>query len=853
MKSLIFGLLLGIFALPGVSVAAEELFTPVEAILPLQGATRAGAIVPLGQTSVESDPVTGAVHAVDPTRNLGFVRWFPRHLPLKAETFADAKTRLLVSVEGTQQIPVKAAWRLAGDSSRGTEVEGTLIPDGEGSAVATLDVPALPEGREADGIFLLFPNAGQVTVQKASLVLPVAMLVEAKISQDPRKSSPLEITGRGASPNGKVTVSIKPEKPTGTLLDLEVKADGKGGFSAKADPGRLAPGDYVVSASQSGTDKLSPLVKIFVFPVLTGESAPRVRMENGRLFAGDKPLGFVGVNYSPFHLDLPRDPDYREVVRNLVEMHSWGVRVIRLPFSISTLQPAEGVFPDHPEWAATMRKHNLDPEIFPLLEYFIQVAGQMRMHSVIDWHGMPTDPYHYHSGGQPADKDAGKPGTAVAWLAPSATAAVEFDPSKPRHRKMILSSHTWIARHFQGNPNLLGIEIPYNEPHDRFMAVEKNWRDFTNEAAAAVAEGDPARLTFTMPSAYGHDNLSPSATWIPPDRASGGAPHFYLANGPVAARPDAKDFPMPYLARDVEDSFAYAQASVFLPWSATNYPIYNGEGGEFGNECFLPDEKHPDRAEWIIEAQIVQAYAAGWTGYLNWTLWNHETDFIPYREIYERVSKRFAPVFAAGALDRTKAEVAFVQSPGAVPPSNGMNHACVPLARLALALHLPFVHYYTDQQFLYSFRASVPTGLEQVEEGTSLSRYKALIVDRRNLDTRAASLAEISGVPVLWTDDASSLSSSDVAAFLTKHGVTVDTKTPELFQVIEGPEHLLVYLRGDRGQQGRVYPHLRRAGAFRLLDEAGREVFQGDAATLATKGLAVDLPRWRSAIYRLAD
>lgn len=310
---------------------------------------------------------------------------------------------------------------------------------------------------------------------------------------------------------------------------------------------------------------------------------------------------------------------------------------------------------------------------------------------------------------------------------------------------------------------------------------------------------------------------------------------------------------MPYLARDVEASFAYAQASVFLPWSATNYPIYNGEGGEFGNECFLPDEKHPDRAEWIIEAQIVQAYAAGWTGYLNWTLWNHETDFLPYRSIYERVSKRFAPVFAAGALDRTKAEVAFVQSPGAVPPSNGMNHACVPLARLALALHLPFVHYYTDQQFLFSFRASIPTGLEQVEEGTSLSRYKALIVDRRNLDVRAASLAEISGVPVLWTDDASALSSAEVAAFLAKQGVTVDTKTPELFQIIEGPEHLLVYLRGDRNQQGQVYPAVRRPGTFRLVDEAGRTVFQGDAAALAAKGLAVELPRWKTAIYRFAD
>jgi hypothetical protein len=565
----------------------------------------------------------------------------------------------------------------------------------------------------------------------------------------------------------------------------------------------------------------------------------------------DKPLGFVGVNYSPFHLDFTRRPDYREVVRDLVQIQSWGLKVVRVPISISIIQPAEGVFPDDPRWADIMRKHNLDPEVLPLLDYFIKLAGQMGIYTVIDWHGFPTDPYHYHSGGQPSEKGSGKAGEAVAWLALTATEAVEFAPGHERHRAAVLSTHTWIAKRYQGNPNLLGIEIPFNEPHDQFMAVEANWREFANLAAKAVALGDPDRLTFTMPSAYGHDNLSASATWLPPDRATGGAPHFYLANGPVAARPDARNYKQPYLAREIADTFAFAQASVFLPYSATNYPLYNGEGGEYGNEDFLPHEKHPDRAEWIIEAQIVQAYAAGWAGFLNWAIWNNPNDFVPYQDIYERVFKKFSPVYSAGPIDRTKADVAIVQSPGAVPPQNGMNHACVPFAKLALALHLPMVHYYTDPQFLYTFRASVPTGLEQVEEGSSLDRYKALIVDRRNLDVRAIKLAEMSGVPVLWTDNAEEITPQQLAAFLEKNGVVVDTRTPEGLQIIEGPAHLLVYARANESFQTKAYPILKRKGVFRLIDEAGQTVFEGDAASLASKGIAVKLPRWSTLIYRI--
>jgi hypothetical protein len=839
----------------GQAAPVTRLLSEREVVLPMQESTRQGGLVPLGATTVEADPATGVVRAQNPSGLLAFVRWFPNHIPLPVTDVSDPALRLRVVIQGGNASVVQAAWRLAGENSEmGPTIEGQLEPQADGTSAVTLAVPAIPEGRQINAVFLLFPQAQSVEVQRLVVVLPVDILLQAEASTDPWKSAPLRFSGRGATPGAAVRIAIQPAaKAVGTPLELQATANAEGRFETQLDPEKLVPGDYTASASEPKSTKTAPEVKFFVFPVLNAQKQPPVKVDKTNLMVDGKPFAFVGINYSGFLLGFAREPNYREIVRNLVEMRSWGLRVARVPVSFAVIQPEEGVFPDDPRWPDAMRAHNLDPQLIRQLDYFVQVAGQMGIYSILDWHGMPTNPYDYHVGGQPKDQEAGKPGTAVAWLAPSAREPVAFDPSNRRHRQALLTTHTWLAGHFKGNTNVLCIEIPYNEPHETFMAVEANWRELTDLAAQAVRAGDPDRLTFTMASAYGHDNLSPSATWLPPDRASGGGPHFYLANGPVNARPDARQFKQPYLARDATATFGHAQASVFLPYSATNYPLYNGEAGEYGNEDFLPNEKYPDRAEWIIEAQVVQAYAAGWAGVMDWTLWGHPTDFTPYREIYGRVFKRFSPVFAAGPVDRTAAEVAFVQSPGAVPPQNGMNHACVPLAKLALALHLPSVHYYSDAHFLYGFRAGVPTGLEQVEEGVALSRYKALVVDRRNLDTRAAHLAQISRVPVLWTDDAEKITVEELSAFLEKNGVPADTRTPEGLQIVEGPGHLLIYARANQSFDTRAFPHLKRRGNFRLIGEAGKEAFRGDAATLAEKGLAVSLPRWSTAIYRFSE
>ncbi|MDB5327600.1 MAG: hypothetical protein JWM57_3169, partial [Phycisphaerales bacterium] len=565
-----------------------------------------------------------------------------------------------------------------------------------------------------------------------------------------------------------------------------------------------------------------------------------------------KRFGFVGFNYTRMGLGLSVNADYELLAHDVMQMQRWGTRAVRMTVDMGLTQPEPGVFPDSPRYAELMKKHNLDPRYMDQVDYFIRLAGEQDIYTVLDWHGMPCDPYRYFLGGKPSDRDTGKPGTAIAYLAKSPTEQGEFNPTDPKHQAIMISCHTWLAQHYKGNPNVLGIEIPYNEPHTTEMAVEANWRHVVDLAAKAIAAGDPDRMTFIMAPSYGHNNLLPSVTWMPPDRATGGAPHFYQANGPVPTRPDAKSTASPWLARDVEATLGWSFPAVVMPFSAVNYPFYNGEVGKYGHEVLLNKIEGQKAAEIMVEAGLVQEYAVGMVGGLEWTLWGDNGDFNPYTEIYARQMKRFSPVYEAGPVDRQKAEIAFVQNSEAVPSGNGHNFACVPLAKAVLDLHLPPVHYLTDDQFRYTTSAELSVGLEQVVETAGGINYKAIIADRRKLDAKVEATLKGLKIPVLFIDDAAQLTAEKLAAFLKTAKVSYDDKTPKQIQLIEGPEHLVVYRRLDGGTTPtKIYPQLQKTGVVTLTDESGKVVFTGDAKALATQGLSVDLPVWTSAIYKI--
>lgn len=610
----------------------------------------------------------------------------------------------------------------------------------------------------------------------------------------------------------------------------------------------VAPGTTEIAVEHMGVSHSFPI------EVRSPQQLAPLRVVDGKLRDGDQRFGFTGFNYDLVMLRFPRNADWTALDADVALMAYWGLRVVRVPINLGMVQPARGVFPDDDAWTGEITTRGMNPQWLAMLDHFVEHAGKHGVRLVLDWHRFPVDPYDYWSGGNNQDAGTGIPGTAFSYLAPSSTERGELDLSDPEHLATLLDSHRWLAGHYRGNPNIMGIEVPHNEPHDAFMSVQANWRRITEQAALAVKGADPDRLVFAMAPAYGHDVSTAVATWQLPNLVDGNAPHHYMPNAPIELRPDAQDRPSPWLARDVDEVFSHAIASLFAPYSTSPGPVYNGEGGSYGWESFLPELAQAEAGELMIEAGLAQYYGAGVVGQLHWALWHNASDFVPFREVFDEHYRRYAPVYAAGPVDWSAAEVALIQNPAAVPIANGHNFSVVPFVRMALDLHLPSFHLLTDDEVIDRLLTMVPTGLEQVDGLSGEFDYKAVVVDRRNLDerVRAVLAADDLEIPVLWVDDLEDLELQQLAGFLTDAGVGVDQLTSEDYQLIVGPAHLVVYRRGDESPgANRIHPLIPREGTFRLIAEDGSRAFAGDAQSLRSQGIMVSLEKRRSVIFRI--
>ncbi len=680
--------------------------------------------------------------------------------------------------------------------------------------------------------------------------VPIALHLPSLEAQ--RTRNPMRVTGLALPGSNAIVQALAAD---GTVRqDWSAIADASGRFILEVDRSTLPLGALQLKASATqpnGTAVEAKPISFYVYPVLKeGVTLPPITRDGRQLLLNGKPWGFAGLNYTRFLLEFSLRTNFQVVAEDLRKYGDWGIGVLRVPLHLGMFQPAPGVFPDDPRYAEILRSHKTDPDFFRLFEYFIAVAGHHGIRVVIDWHEMPTDPYRYFVGGNNHDKGTEKPGTGIAWLYdPQTKKAAE--PGTPRFAQAIAETNRWLARRLKGNGNVLGFEAPYNEPHSVTDSADFTWRQLTATTIRPITIEDPDRLTFGMAPAWGHSNVLPSVTWMLPDDLSGVAPHHYHGNGPVSLRPDAKSRKEPWLARDIDAAFDHSFFAVSLPHSAAPYPVWNGESGEHGYQSFLPDMERVDSSSLMIEAQLVQAYSAGWTGSLGWTLTGNAGTYQPVVHLYEQAYRRFSPVYAAGPVDQSRAQVLFVQNPAAVPISNGLNHTCVPFAKLALDLHLAPVHYMTDDQLLSTGLVQMAVGLEQVEQAVAGFNYKAAIIDTRNLDSRAIDLIKGSKLPLLLTEDAAKLTRDEVASFLKNAGVNVDERTPSALQLIAGPQHFIVYRRSGEDAPARVFPRLPVEGRFQLVAEDGRSAYSGDAAKLATDGLEVNVAKWRSVIFRI--
>lgn len=783
--------------------------------------------------------------AISGTGQLGLVN-FNGHQPLDVPAIPREPApvvRLDVRLHADGERRLRLGWRAGGEPAFSADAVHTLRPGSWTSVILPMPGSDAPAAGWAVGL----DGPGRLELREAVLgwrtratldPLPRLALADADaVALSGRASETSEIVLRVAGEDGGIVLErrlpVRDGAWSGELRRADLPAFAVCSLSA-ALPGSTAP------------DARSSERRLYAFPA-AGRPLPALVRRGGQLLSAGRPFAFTGINHTDLMMPHARESDREALAREVGRMQGWGMRVMRVALVWGMIQPAPGVFPGDPRWLEEIRSRGLNQRWVEDLDFLVRLAGERGIYSVIDLHEPPCDPYRWFTGGDHNRRDA--PGTAIAWLAPDARTAGPFELENPVHRRALVDTWAWLARHFAGDGNIMCFEAPFNEPHDAFMSAQENWAAVTQECALAIKAADPGRLVFSMPAGWGHDNVGWSFTWMQPAGIDGIAPHHYIGNGPVPMREDAKAFEAPWYARDAEATFARALPALFLATGTARMPVYNGEGGDWMPRILLPGIEESQARLMMYEATIVQSWAAGLAGHLNWRV-THDDKGYDLR-VYAS-ARRFAEVFDAGPLDWSHAEVAIVQNTDADPSVNSHNFSAVPFAEMMLALHLGPVHYLSDDQVLYRGIARQSKGLEQVGDSVaSFAGYKAILVDPRNLDGRVAAALRGCRVPQLVVADPARMDLAAIAEFLRAQGVGVDTSTPADIQVAIGPQHVVLFRRGGAGGSFRLHTAPAIDGVFRLEDEAGRVVFSGTAAELRARGAGLSLDRWRAAFLRI--
>lgn len=775
------------------------------------------------------------------------VRWFANHTPLFLDKLSSTdKLHLAIEIRSEQNVSTSliADWKADGrslgkDVSKNAAVE---LNAGQWTRVV-LPIPSVETNTKLLGLFMQMSKPGKYAVRRMELVVPSDIQASPVARDAFYNQQSVQLSGMSSDGIPAVHLTIAMDSQDGEHVVVEKNiATNNNQFAYTLNADQLKPGKlYHIQWRTKAGDPNVIEQPIFGYYQFAGKQLPAASIVNGKLMADGKPLGFLGLNYTKFQLGFSNRTDFEKLNRHLIQLNEWGVNCVRLTLNMMMIQPKQGVYPEDAEYDQIIKTHNLDTRFIELLDYYVKIAGELGIYTVFDWHEYGTQPYRYFVGGQPDDKKKGKPGTAIAWLAPDNRTSVSFDYSNALHRQALLDCHSWLAKHYKGNPNILGIEVPFNEPHDQFAAVEANLRRMIDECTKAVQRQDPDRLCFGMTSSYSHDNATPTSTWQIPDRADGLGSHFYMANGPIPLRPDAKNFKQPWLARDVDKTFNVGTAAVLLPYSTQLYPQYNGEDGDHGYHDFLPDVEEALASRMMIENGMVQNWFAGQVGYLLWTM--HDTgDFKKFNQpVYAGLYQKYAPLYKAGPVDRTDSDVLFIQNPAADNIGNGHNYSCVPIAKLMIDLHLDPVHYMTDDQYINVGVARYAKGLEQVMEGSRDLAYKAIILDTRNCDQRVIKAVENMKIPTLITDDISKVTADELAKFLTDAGIPVDQQTPTSIQLGVGPGHVVMYNHTGDVVNATAYPRVKRDSQFKLVTSEGKTSFTGTSQQLLSQGVNVQI------------
>jgi hypothetical protein len=535
-----------------------------------------------------------------------------------------------------------------------------------------------------------------------------------------------------------------------------------------------------------------------------------------------RPLRLYGVNLFQSHLLWSRSQKASDYEADLVAIAANGFNAVRMPLNMGWFEPAQGVFPDSPEYNDVMAKHRLPTGAIAFYDGLIKRAGELGLYVIPEFHELPTDPYRWFVGGEERDRGTDKPGTAISWL------GVPIPGQKGRYQldATLASAELpralgWLANHLRDVPNIAAIEIPWNEPGGP-LTEGQAYFDLCRACARAVKTADPQRLVFMDAVDWGAmvNRLADEATWKLPDEVDGLFPHFYPGMHSGNSGP--------------EGTWSVTMAN-WLSWMlGSGRPVMVGEYGvvEMGRARYWQsDVTDTDRAN-TYAACVAQWNAMGAQGLFCWA-WGGGIGRDKATGALNQGAEQL-PKWAAACREPAAAPAIAVVCNARRRSSYGDRKDLWRITEALLDAHLaPFATVF-DRQVL--------------AQPDCLKRFRAVIVLNADLVEGTADAVRAQVPDAYWL-------SADMAELNpTVEALCEKLPPPDLpANVLVGyaPGRATVFER--KGAAGDVRLRLRipaAAGEGRLTDEDGKVLFAGTAEKLTTEGVMLPLQAWQCVLLR---
>jgi hypothetical protein len=528
-------------------------------------------------------------------------------------------------------------------------------------------------------------------------------------------------------------------------------------------------------------------------------------------------VGIWGVDLFQSGMFWGRNQDPAEYRPQIDRIAAAGFNAVRMPLNMAWFEPAKGVFPDSADYDGIMKAHGLPAGAVAFYDGLVKYAGEHGLYVIPEFHELPADPYRYFVGGNPADEKAGKPGTAIAWMAARGEDG-RYHLDEALARTEVPRALGWMARHWRGVPSIAAIEVPWNEPGG---AVTRGaaYTELLAACADAVKAADPDRLVFMDTVDWGAmvNAIPDESVWALPKGIDALFPHFY---------------PGMHSGNSGEAGTWSTSMANWASWLAgSGKPVLVGEYGtvEMRRAGYWKDAVSDQQKATTYSACAAQWYAQGVQGAFAWA-W--QGGFQLDEKAGRLSDGAYVLPLWAGAyehpsgppLGRARLAVLCTRSQRA---AYGSQHDLWKVSEALLGAHLtPFATIFDTQG---------------AADPSALSRFDALIVLKEGLPDAAMEAARKAGKPLyeLPADLAGLDEAIGKIEGLPGFG---KSELPPNVIVAAAPGQVTVFERKGRAGKVLILTAIPGAdGSGSLVADDGAVAYTGGTAALAKDGFTLDL------------